>query len=114
MEEWRWPHFTRRELECRHCGRFILSVALLDRLERLRGIVGRPLRIVSGTRCAAHNRAVGGARQSYHLSGRAADVPAGYCTRAQAMQAGFTGIGLRRGLVVHLDVRPGAVVTFHE
>jgi len=81
-------------------------VAALERLRAARG--GRPLRIVSGYRSEARNRAVGGARLSQHLSGRAADIPEGYATVRDAERAGFTGIGSKRGWAIHVDVRPGA------
>jgi uncharacterized protein YcbK (DUF882 family) len=47
---------------------------LAEALERLRARLGRPVRITSGSRCARHNRAVGGVKDSRHLEGRAADV----------------------------------------
>lgn len=41
--------------------------------------IGKPLSITSGFRCNRHNKAVGGAEQSFHTLGMAADVscPAG-------------------------------------
>jgi uncharacterized protein YcbK (DUF882 family) len=80
-------------------------VAALERLRAARG--GIPLRIVSGRRSAAHNRAVGGAPRSQHLYGRAADIPSGYATVLQAERAGFRGIGSKGAWAVHVDVRPG-------
>ncbi len=47
---------------------------LLIRLDLLRVIIGAPIVINSGCRCAEHNAAVGGAVKSYHLLGRAADI----------------------------------------
>lgn len=43
-------------------------------LEPLRAYAGEPIVISSGYRCAALNRAVGGASQSQHLRGEAADL----------------------------------------
>lgn len=81
---------------------------LIEHLERLRTICGnRPLRIVSGLRTPEHNARVGGAKNSQHLYGRAADIPSGYATLGQARQAGFTGIGTSGGWATHVDVRPG-------
>jgi uncharacterized protein YcbK (DUF882 family) len=81
---------------------------LLDALERLRTAAGdRHLRIISGFRTPAKNASVGGAPQSQHLLGRAADVPFGYATVGEAVQAGFVGIGSRGGWAVHVDVRLG-------
>lgn len=101
------PHFASREFACRHCGDVKVSRDLLDALERLREKIGRPLPIVSGYRCFAHNRAVGGAMRSQHRLGRAADIPAGYASPHQASSAGFVGIGTKGAWAVHLDVRRG-------
>lgn len=106
------PHFDTSEFACHHCGRVSVSPSLVEHLERLRRILGRPIVIVSGWRCAEHNAAVGGAPRSQHLYGRAADIPSGVATVPQALAAGFTGVGHRRGWVVHVDVRSGAAVTF--
>ncbi|WP_243153072.1 D-Ala-D-Ala carboxypeptidase family metallohydrolase [Sporotomaculum syntrophicum] len=48
---------------------------LVQLLEQLREQLGdKPVVITSAYRCVAHNRAVGGARQSQHLPGNAADI----------------------------------------
>lgn len=44
-------------------------------LEPLRKHLGRPIHVNSGFRCKALNEIVGGAPRSYHLKGRAADIP---------------------------------------
>jgi uncharacterized protein YcbK (DUF882 family) len=110
------PHFSSWEFACNHCGyRVGPTPALLDALERLRGEVGRPLAIVSGDRCVAYNRRVGGIPRSQHLHGRAADIPGSYATVAQAKRAGFHGVGLKSGRVTHVDVTPGrGFFTFDE
>ncbi len=46
-------------------------------LDPARRKFGAPITVTSGYRCQALNRAVGGARRSYHLQGRAADVVTG-------------------------------------
>lgn len=99
-------NFDRSEFVCRHCRLCPqLDQVLVDVLQRQRTAQGMPLRIVSGYRCPAHNAAVGGSPRSQHLFGRAADVPAGYATTRQWQDAGATGIGVRRGQVVHVDTR---------
>lgn len=101
-------HFSRSEFECDHCGHYEpISDVLLDALERLRAMKKKPLRIVSGFRCCDRNAAVGGYRYSQHLYGRAADIPGGYATADECKAAGFVGIGVRGGRVVHVDVTPG-------
>ena len=47
---------------------------LADTLEAIRKVVGKPLIISSGYRCPAVNKAVGGADNSYHMLGLAADI----------------------------------------
>jgi zinc D-Ala-D-Ala carboxypeptidase len=102
------PHFDRSEFRCRHCGHLEgPSPALVVVLEHIRGLVGRPLVVVSGTRCQAHNKAVGGAARSRHLAGDAADLRFGVVPVATAEAAGATGIGIAGRFAVHVDTRPG-------
>jgi hypothetical protein len=52
--------------------------ALAERLlDPVRELWGAPLRVNSGYRCTALNRAVGGAPRSQHMAGEAADITAG-------------------------------------
>ncbi len=99
-------NFDDREFACRHCGVVKVAPHLVEHLEKLRTIVGRPLVIVSGYRCPVHNANVGGRPSSIHLLGGAADIEHGYATLVQAERAGFTGIGTRGHWVRHVDVRP--------
>lgn len=111
------PHFSSWEFKDHSTGELVtIDQRLLNLLERLRHETGdRPLRIVSGYRSPATNRAVGGARNSQHLYGRAADVEPGRFKVAQALAAGATGVGYSSaGWVVHLDTRPGPAVTFRD
>ena len=43
-------------------------------LDPLRETYGKPIYVNSGFRCPELNKKVGGARNSYHLQGRAADI----------------------------------------
>lgn len=101
-------HFSWGELGNPPKSRRAESAKLARHLERLRAINdGQPLHIVSGYRSPAHNTRVGGATRSQHLRGAAADIPRGYATVAEAMEAGFTGIGSSGPWAIHVDVRPG-------
>ena len=51
-----------------------LRTLCVEVLEPLRAYAGKPIVISSGYRCPALNRAVGGASQSQHLRGEAADL----------------------------------------
>ena len=101
-------HFTWQELGSPPSSRRQGATQLAEALENLRSRCGdSPLRILSGYRTPKHNRAVGGAVQSQHLLGRAADIPYGYATYEEAAMSGFTGIGTRGPWAVHVDVRLG-------
>ncbi len=70
------PHFKEAEFACNHCGKLHpdgVPQALLDALERIREHYGVPVNINSGYRCPTHNANVGGASNSLHMQGKAAD-----------------------------------------
>lgn len=98
-------HFDRREFACPHCGMVSVTQDLVQVLESIRSLTGRPLVVLSGYRCTHHNAAVGGALRSQHLSGRAADIKPGRATLAQAQAAGARGVGIKDGYAVHVDTR---------
>ena len=65
---------TWREVVCKcKCGH-TLTTSFFNALNDLREGFGKPIIVLSGARCAEHNRSVGGAKQSAHLDGRAADL----------------------------------------
>lgn len=101
-------HFTAAELACPHCGVCVARDRLVQLLERIRMIDGRPLHIVSGYRCPVHNAAIAGATDSMHMYGAAADLPPGRVTAAQAIRAMAVGVGTKGDWAVHVDVRDGA------
>lgn len=108
-------HFSRWEFRDHDNGQLRgPTPALIDVLERIRALRSRPLRIVSGYRSPATNRRVGGARNSQHLVGTAADIPSGYCSVQEAVRCGATGIGHCGGWVVHVDVRRAASPVIFE
>jgi hypothetical protein len=106
-------HFSAREMACKcslaPCPSALTPVdpRLLDVLERMRAAVG-PLRVTSGLRCERHNLVVGGAPDSEHLYGAAADLYADTAQRRMALvraalDAGVTRIGVDRRFV-HVGV----------
>jgi zinc D-Ala-D-Ala carboxypeptidase len=104
-------HFGSSEFACPHCGAAVVVEHLVDVLERIRAHTNEPLHIVSGYRCPIHNVAVGGADDSQHMYGTAADISPGV-PPAIAAHAGAIGIGTKDGLAIHVDVRPGRPVTW--
>ena len=68
-------NFSRAEFACScGCGFDTIDAQTLEILEAVRSHFGRPVIVTSAARCPDHNRAVGGASNSQHLYGRAADI----------------------------------------
>ena len=69
------PDFKVRELRCRDGSDTVMvDETLTVVLQCIREHFGKPVTVTSGYRTAAHNAAVGGAKSSQHLLGRAADI----------------------------------------
>lgn len=118
------PHLSWAELACKDAAktpypqqwRGTRAVTLAAEFEVIRGIVGAPITIGSAYRTPEHNRAVGGARNSQHVEGRALDLyPPRRWTVARflavirevALQPGSAlfGVGIYPSFI-HIDVRP--------
>jgi len=104
-------NFTTAEFKCHCCGDCRVSPGLMAAMQALREKWGKSIKINSGYRCLRHNSAVGGAPDSYHLKGLAADceILAGvdrYTFVRLAFEVGFRGIGIASGFI-HVDIREG-------
>ena len=110
-------HFSVPEFRCHGancCDSILIDDALVAFLQQIRAHFGKPVTINSGYRCPSHNAAIGGAANSYHCRGMAADIsvadtpPAAVAAYAQHL--GVPGIGLyetaQDGFFVHIDTRP--------
>ncbi|MFA6721231.1 MAG: D-Ala-D-Ala carboxypeptidase family metallohydrolase [Candidatus Cloacimonadaceae bacterium] len=105
-------NFNRREFACHcGCGYDNPSPELIAALQELRERIDKPIIVLSGCRCEKHNRAVGGAKQSQHRYGRAADIKvSGRSPREVADIAEkieyfrYGGIGIYETFT-HVDVR---------
>lgn len=105
-------HFSESEMSCHHCGQLPadgISGVLLDGLERLRTIVGKPIYVTNAYRCPEHNAAVGGVSNSQHVHGTAADIYVdgmGVWELANICKQIFDGVGEYYGQeFVHVDMR---------
>ena len=67
-------NFGLDEFKCPDCGVMAVSANLVFWLDQIRKACGLPLVVNSGYRCAKRNAAVGGAPESRHLIGCAADI----------------------------------------
>lgn len=74
--DWLSAHFRRSEFACKcGCGFDTVDAKLVDLCEMIRWFNGdKRIVIDSGCRCLARNTAEGGAEESMHLWGRAADM----------------------------------------
>lgn len=70
------PNFKLSEFLCHCCqgGADIVKQELMVKLQKLRNDFGKPMVVDCGYRCPQHNASVGGARDSAHLYGEAADI----------------------------------------
>lgn len=116
-------HLSWSELACKDAAktpyplewRATRAVQLARVFEDIRRACGNvPLTVLSAYRSPAHNRAIGGARNSQHVEGRALDLvpPAGWTVerfatliKAHADTWGLGGVGVY-GTFVHVDIRP--------
>lgn len=120
------PHFHRSEFAqpARHGFKrvpypeelFPFLRQLCFELEIIRAAFNRPITILSGFRSSAYNKAVGGARNSQHLHGTAADIA---ISGVSASKVHDTILRLHREGIVklgglgrykthtHVDIRPG-------
>lgn len=108
------PHFTLGEFACKNGADEVrYSTDLLDKLEELRSYGGFTVSINSGYRTAAYNKKIGGASNSQHIKGTAADIVIRkdgkvvnaklICCLCQSL--GFKGIGYISANAVHVDMR---------
>lgn len=106
---WRWSNFSFAELESRDGTGLLLVPRQLDLLQQLRDAINAPLTVHSHYRSTGHNLVVGGAKDSYHLSGMATDCSCRFLSLDDlantARKVGFTGIG-RYPTFVHVDIGP--------
>ena len=105
MSSCRGRYFSPEELRDHHTGQCAMDERFVELLDRWREATGRPLLLWDAFRSPSTNKAVGGAPNSYHLIGLAADPRTHYRLEDVRRLALFSGIGVRGGLVVHVDAR---------
>ena len=110
-------NFSRLEVQCPcGCGANLINPFLIEKLEKVRNIIGRPIIITSGVRCEFYNGSIKASMNSSHIPdvygiGNAVDIA---CTNSkdryelvELSQKFFKRIGISGGQYggfVHLDV----------
>ena len=102
-------NFSLHEFECRDGSHLVkLDEELIDKLQKLRELIGKPITVNSGYRTTEYNKKIGGAPKSQHIEGKAADITVKGLTPLQvkeyAEKVGFRGIGIYNTFT-HVDVR---------
>ena len=101
-------HFSRKEFACQcNCGSDKISAELVSKLEIVRLMYGKPMKVTSGIRCDTHNQNVGGRDDSAHLDGLAADIAVNGCFERDQLvgflRTHFSRMGIARNFI-HVDV----------
>ena len=100
-------NFNREEFECKcGCGYNTIKPVFVFKLQYCRDLFGKPMQVISGCRCEEHNKKVGGADNSEHMTGQGADI---FCDNSAdryklvecAFDAGINRVGVA-GSFVHL------------
>ena len=107
--------FLWSELACKcGCGTIFIEDAAIDKLQRLRDLIGKPIIINSSARCPRHNAMVGGAPKSQHRATKirpatAFDISLRGVNKQDiidtARLVGFRGLGMHYNSFVHVDNR---------
>lgn len=105
-------HFKVREFACKDGSQVVfIDDYLVSILDILRNQVGKPVYINSGYRTPTRNKAVGGAKYSYHMRGMAADIRVNGMTAKEIANKLNKIIPSECGIIVyaswvHVDTRP--------
>ena len=110
-------NFSSLEIQCPcGCGADRISSVLIDKLQKIRDITGKPMTITSGVRCEFYNASINASMSSSHIPdengiGKAVDIA---CTNSiyryelvGVTQNFFHRIGVagnEKGNFLHLDV----------
>ena len=107
-------NLSRSEFKCQcgACDYDTVDIELVDVVQDVRDHFNSPVTITSGNRCIIHNLKIGGAKSSYHVRGRAADIqvdgvsPSEIQEYLKAKYPDKYGIG-SYNTFTHIDTRTG-------
>ncbi len=101
-------NFKSTEFECPGSENHKISKDLVTKLQKLREEYGHSITITSGYRSEAHNKKVGGVKNSQHVRGLAADLTAKDLDKLHELCLKIfnaVGDGRKKGKFIHVDVR---------
>lgn len=102
-----YPNFSKREFDCKETGLNDMQPEFMRKLQELRDLYGKPMKITSGYRSKFHSAEVKKQQGGTHTLGIACDVSVSgsdaYKVIQLAMSLGFTGVGVAKTFV-HLDI----------
>ena len=102
-------HLSEFDCKCNRpdCEWTIIDTEHVKRLQRKRSKWKKSIKITSGYRCPAHNKAVGGSSQSRHVQGDATDIQVKGMSPNEVADdcENFNGLG-RYNTFTHVDSRP--------
>lgn len=105
-------YFSEEEFKCKHCGATGMNQDFLNKLNKLREVYGKPMRISSGYRCSEHPAERSKVTTGMHTTGKAVDIAVEGAEAQKllmlAIQQGFNGTGVQQkgtGRFIHIDTR---------
>ena len=112
VKDWsKYENFKKSEFDCKHTGENLMQTELLDKLQQLRSVYGKPMTVSSGYRHPTHPIEKVKSAPGPHTTGLAVDVAVqgaeAHRLLTLALQLGFTGIGVQQkggGRFLHLDM----------
>lgn len=107
-----YRNFNAAEFACQETGEHGIEKELLDRLQRMRDLYGKPMIVTSGYRSPRHSIEARKEKPGPHTTGLAVDIrcdgPDCYQLMKLAFTLGFTGIGVSQKAggprFLHLDL----------
>lgn len=114
-----YPNFSEEEFDCKETGENEMKPEFMERLQRLRDMVGHPLPISSGYRSPRHSIEARKEKAGTHAQGIACDIAChsqlAHLVLEMSLTIGFTGIGVqqkgaKKNRFIHLDLRENPTV----
>ena len=112
-------NFILKEFACKDgSDDIVIDSDLINVIQNIRNFIKKPIKIISGYRTEHYNIMCGGASNSFHTKGLAADITADYDINLLAVLAAVYGC---RGIIiykkqnfVHVDMRPNLYISQGE